>query len=63
MKKIFSCVWLQPIYSTNICTLENVFYFSIPNGYELEQIQIIQNMEIGNVLILDGASHFITRVK
>ena len=64
--KQFLCIWDKVVFHTeNITEIKGIEFFTLENGYSKEEIENINNMEVGDIYNLPSYynQHIITRVK
>ena len=64
--KQFLCIWDKEIFHTeNITEIKGIEFFTLENGYSKEEIENINNMEVGDIYNIPTYpnQHIITRIK
>lgn len=64
--KQFLCIWDKVVFRTeNLAEIKGIEFFTNNHGYSKEEIETINNMEVGDIYNLPSYynQHIITRVK
>ena len=62
MNKQFKCYWDAKFYASQTSVIKGINFFTEDNGYDIEEINKINDMNIGQMFIID-IGHEIERIK